>query len=207
MKAFALKPKLATFVTSAANSSGFPPPGPSEIAFAGRSNVGKSSLINALVGVSGLAKTSRTPGRTRLINWFSVHPQRGNPVAFVDLPGYGYANVPTEMRKSWRPLVESYLLRGEIIRVVIVLIDIRRGVQSDEIELVDWLVDRDIRTHIVLTKADKLPKSKRMLEAKKARGALSLPRTPLVVSAAEAIGISELRRIVFSSASKSTAQK
>ena len=95
----------ARFVTSAAQPSGFPPPSLPEIAVVGRSNVGKSSLINALVGQPGLARTSRTPGRTRLINWFEIDGR----FHLVDLPGYGYAEVSQAMRESWRPLIETYL--------------------------------------------------------------------------------------------------
>ena len=95
-----------------------------EFAFAGRSNVGKSSLLNALAGVPKLARTSNTPGRTRLINWFRIEPPKSDTVAFVDLPGYGYAKVSRDLRDAWRPLVEAYLARTDVLRAVFVLVDV-----------------------------------------------------------------------------------
>ncbi|HEY1546371.1 MAG TPA: ribosome biogenesis GTP-binding protein YihA/YsxC, partial [Kofleriaceae bacterium] len=101
----------ARFVTSAAKPSDFPPPGLPEIAVVGRSNVGKSSLINSLVAQTGLARTSRTPGRTRLANWFEVDGK----FHLVDLPGYGYAAVDKTMREGWRPLIETYLEKRDVL--------------------------------------------------------------------------------------------
>ena len=106
-----MKARKASFVISAADPAAFPPSTLPEVAFAGRSNVGKSSLINDLTQFSGLARTSRTPGRTRLVNWFEIEPAKGKPIHFVDLPGYGYAEVNLKTRESWRPLIESYLAR------------------------------------------------------------------------------------------------
>src|SRR5687767_1413000 len=110
----------ARFVTSAAKSDQFPPPNLPELAVVGRSNVGKSSLINALTGQDGLARTSRTPGRTRLVNWFEVD----GAFHLVDLPGYGYAEVSRDMRESWRPLIESYLSDRKTLAGVLLLIDV-----------------------------------------------------------------------------------
>ena len=125
----------ARFVTSAAQPSDFPPPSLPEIAVVGRSNVGKSSLINALVGQPSLARTSRTPGRTRLVNWFEIDGR----FFLVDLPGYGYAEVSQAMRESWRPLIEGYLTGRTSLAGVLLLIDIRRGVQDEELDFAPWL--------------------------------------------------------------------
>ena len=180
----------AKFVTSASKPEEFPPPGLPEIAVVGRSNVGKSSLINALVGQSGLARTSRTPGRTRLVNWFEVD----RAFHLVDLPGYGYAEVSRDLRESWRPLIESYLTAREPLAGVLLLLDVRRGAEDEELDFVPWLAEHEIPVVVALTKADKLAKNKRMLEVVKARRALALPRDPLAVSAQTGDGIDALWR-------------
>jgi len=182
----------ARFVTSAAQPSDFPPPSLPEVAVVGRSNVGKSSLINALVGQSGLARTSRTPGRTRLVNWFAIDER----FHLVDLPGYGYAAVSQATRESWRPLIEGYLAERKSLAGVLLLIDIRRGVQEEELDFIPWLVERDTPVVVALTKADKLAKNKRTLEVARARQALGLRRDPLAVSATSNEGIDALWRAV-----------
>jgi GTP-binding protein len=188
--------RRAEFMISAAGPEGFPPAQLPEFAFSGRSNVGKSTLLNALVGVSGLARTSRTPGRTRLLNWFRVEPPSGPPVAFVDLPGYGYARVPVNMRQSWRPLVEAYLTRRAVLRVVFVLVDARRGADSEERELLEYLDELGVAAQVVLTKADKLPKARRKLAAVAVRRDLGLKRDPILASAPEREGLAELWKVV-----------
>ena len=151
----------AQFVISAAAPEQFPAAGAPEIVFAGRSNVGKSSLINDLTGHGGLARASKTPGRTRLINWFAVTPKPTMPLQFVDLPGYGYAAVPLDMRASWQPLIEALLEGTRPIALVLVLIDMRRGLGEEEQDFLEWLAERKLASHVVLTKADKLSKSER----------------------------------------------
>ena len=182
----------ARFVTSAAQPADFPPPGLPEVAVVGRSNVGKSSLINALVGQSGLARTSRTPGRTRLANWFAIDER----FLLVDLPGYGYAAVSQATRDSWRPLIEGYLAERKSLAGVLLLIDIRRGAQDEELDFVPWLAERAMPVVVALTKADKLPKNKRMLEITRARQALGLTRDPLAVSALSSDGVAPVWRAV-----------
>jgi len=186
----------ARFITSAAEPAQFPPPSLRELAVVGRSNVGKSSLINALVGHDGLARTSRTPGRTRLLNWFEVTP---SPGAFflVDLPGYGYAAVSADMRESWRPLIESYLGEREPLAGLLLLVDIRRGVAEEELDFMPWLAQRELPVAVALTKADKLPKNKRNLEVMKARRALGLTRDPVAVSTLSGDGIDALWRMAL----------
>lgn len=184
----------ARFLTSAAQPAQFPPPTLPEIAVVGRSNVGKSTLINTLVGHAGLARTSRTPGRTRLVNWFVIDEK----FHLVDLPGYGYAQVHQAMRESWRPLIEGYLSDRSSLAGVLLLIDIRRGVQEEELDFVPWLQQRDIPVVVALTKADKLAKNKRTLEVMRAKQVLSLTRPPLAVSAQSNDGIDTVWRAVTS---------
>lgn len=192
-----MKPKHAEFIKSATEPQGFPPPQLPEIAFAGRSNVGKSSVINMLVGKTGLAKTSNTPGRTRLLNWFRIEPQKGKPLAFVDLPGYGYAKVPQAMRMSWQPMVERYLIGRDVLRAVIVLVDARRGAQSEEHELLEWLESEGVVAEVVMTKTDKLAKSKRKPALAALKRELGLERLPIMTSAHNREGLSELWRFIL----------
>jgi len=187
-----MKQTRATFVTSAARPEEFPPPGLPEIAVVGRSNVGKSSLINALVG-DNLARTSRTPGRTRLVNWFEI----GGRFHLVDLPGYGYAEVSRETRDSWRPLIESYLENRATLTGVLLLVDIRRGVEDEELDFVPWLAEHETPVVVALTKSDKLAKAKRMLEITKAKHALAIKREPFAVSVQTGEGLDPLWRALL----------
>src|SRR5204862_5882802 len=170
----------ARFLTSAARPADFPPPTLPEIAVVGRSNVGKSSLINALVGHDGLARTSCPPGRTRLVNCFEIGSQP--PFFLVDLPGYGYADVSRAVRESWRPLIEAYLEHRTSLAGVLLLVDIRRNAEAEELDFVPWLAQRETPLVVALTKADKLPKNKRALEAARAKQQLGLRREPVCVS-------------------------
>jgi GTP-binding protein len=183
----------AKFITSAAQPSDFPPAGKPELAVVGRSNVGKSSLINALVKQDGLARTSRTPGRTRLVNWFEIDDK----FHLVDLPGYGYAEVKKDVRESWRPLIEAYLDKRSALVGVLLLIDIRRGVQDEELDFIPWLAERAIPVVVALTKSDKLAKHKRTLEVMKAKKDLGLKRDPIAVSAQSAEGIDDMWRALL----------
>jgi GTP-binding protein len=192
-----MKARSATFIASAPHPGAFPEPGAPEIAFAGRSNVGKSSLLNVLVGVTQLARTSSTPGRTRALNWFAVVPPKGPDLAFVDLPGYGYAKVPHEMRDAWRPLVEAFATRPSL-KLFIVLVDLRRGPEKEEAELFEWLDSIGVPSLLVLTKADKLSKSQRGLAAREAAQLLKRPNQALLFSALSGDGIPELWRAILS---------
>ena len=146
----------AEFITSATKPSQYPPARLPEIAFAGRSNVGKSSLINTLVNRKHLVKTSSTPGRTRLINFFEINQRIG----FVDLPGYGYAKVPESVKKTWGPMIETYLSTRKALKGVVVILDIRRTPRQAELNLLSWLQHYSIAGILVLTKTDKLSKNK-----------------------------------------------
>lgn len=146
----------ASFIKSAFQPEQFPPPDRPEVAFAGRSNVGKSSLINRLVERRNLARISSRPGRTRSINFFSVQ----DSFYLADLPGYGYAAVSQKIRQSWKRLVEAYLTSRPNLKAVVVIIDIRRGPGDADLELLNWLRAWKIRTIIVLTKADKVSRGK-----------------------------------------------
>jgi GTP-binding protein len=126
-----------------------------EVAFAGRSNVGKSSLLNALVRRKSFARVSRTPGRTREINFFRVN----NTFVLVDLPGYGYARISKTKKAEWRPMIESYLRRTTQLRGIVLLLDIRREPSEDDRAMLDFLAELGVPTIVALTKADKLNKS------------------------------------------------
>jgi len=147
--------KSAEFVTSAVKPSQFPPADRPEFAFAGRSNVGKSSLINTLVNRRKLVLTSSTPGKTRLINFFRVN----EALIFVDLPGYGYARVSAAERRSWRPMIESYLTERPNLKAVVVILDVRRTPGAEEAQLLEWLGERGIPPILVVTKSDKISKT------------------------------------------------
>jgi GTP-binding protein len=142
----------AEFVLSAKESAHYPPAVLPEIAFAGRSNVGKSSLINALLNRKKLARTSNTPGRTQEINFFRINDRFG----FIDLPGYGYAKVPESIRKRWGPMVETYLRERHTLRLVVLILDVRRDPSLEDLQLIDWMRCYQIPFLIVLTKTDKV---------------------------------------------------
>ncbi len=147
--------KTVEFLKSAVKPSQYPEHEFPEIAFAGRSNVGKSSLVNTLVRRKDLVKTSSKPGCTRLINFFLVNES----VCFVDLPGYGYAKVSKKIRAQWQPMVERYLSGRENLYGLILLIDIRRDPGQEELDLANWLTSHAMPFLVVLTKADKLSKT------------------------------------------------
>jgi GTP-binding protein len=140
------------FVTSSASPDAFPRDRLPEAAFLGRSNVGKSSLLNALAGRKGLAFTSNTPGRTQTINFYRID----GSFYFVDLPGYGYAKVPREMSGKWRELIERYLLERETLELAFLILDVRRGWMPQDLDLKRWLEHHQRRFLVVATKVDKL---------------------------------------------------
>jgi GTP-binding protein len=144
------------FIGGMAEKHGWRPESPlPEVAFAGRSNVGKSSLLNSLVRRKSFARVSRTPGRTREINFFRVN----NGFVLVDLPGYGYARISKEKKAEWRPLIESYLRRTTQLRGIVLLLDIRREPSEDDRAMLDFLAEVEVPTIVALTKTDKLSKA------------------------------------------------
>ncbi len=147
-----MKITSAEFIKSAVWPPQYPPATLPEIAFVGRSNVGKSSLINTLVGRKNLAKTSDTPGRTQLINFFSINES----MLFVDLPGYGFAKVSQSVKKNWGEMVEAYLKERQSLALVVFILDVRRDPSSDDLSLRDWLENYRIPYLYILTKTDKL---------------------------------------------------
>lgn len=144
----------ASYETSATQLGECPTNIEAEVAFIGRSNAGKSSAINAITNQKSLAKTSKTPGRTQLINFFSMT----NELALVDLPGYGYAKVTAKMKKNWEEMITSYLIGRQQLRGLIVLIDIRHPLKDNDIQMLQWAESYSIPIHVALTKADKLKK-------------------------------------------------
>lgn len=144
------------FISSAWAAADFVPDEGFEVAFAGRSNAGKSSAINAIAGQRQLARISKTPGRTQLINFFAVDPER----RLVDLPGYGYAKVPEKMQRHWRVLMESYFAARRSLSGLFVIMDVRRPLLEYDVQMLDWASSRECPAHVLLTKADKLKRGK-----------------------------------------------
>ena len=173
--------KSSEFITSAVKPSQYPQTGLPEIAFAGRSNVGKSSLINRVINRKRLVKTSSTPGRTQLINFFMVN----SAFLFVDLPGYGYAKVPASVKKTWGPMIETYLSTRETLLGVVLLMDLRRIPGLEELNFINWLNHYDIPAILVLTKADKLSKTKRIKQILAISKTLSIKSDDLVIFSAK----------------------
>jgi GTP-binding protein len=179
--------KSAGYFGSYNNVRDIPDDGRPQIAFAGRSNVGKSTLLNELVGRKNLAIVSKTPGRTRMINFFLIDER----YFLVDLPGYGYARVPEKMKIGWGKAVEGYLNGVKSLNGLILLLDCRRDITDFDRMLVDYLDDRGINYIIVLTKGDKLSKSRLMLKAKQTE--TDLKRTPFLFSSLTGLGRKDLK--------------
>ena len=173
-----MKIKSAGLLESAAGANQFPDLVMPEIAFAGRSNVGKSTLINSLLTRKKLVKTSSTPGKTRLINFFLIN----EIFCLVDLPGYGFAKVPAAMRESWRKLIETYLSRRDNLRGVVLIIDIRHGPTAQDWQLKSWLDFHQRPMLVVASKSDKLSRSKCASQLQKIKKDLELPQLPLLHS-------------------------
>jgi GTP-binding protein len=187
----------ACFVAACNALSELPAPDLPEVAVAGRSNCGKSSLINAITGRSKLARTSSTPGRTQQIVFFRLLLGDGAPFYLVDLPGYGYARASKDKKRTWARLVTSYIETRPTLRVLFILNDARRAPAAEEQDLLHWAMERALCPIVVLTKADKLTKSQRPAATEAARRALGLARGPLLVSIHEPETVSTLRREVL----------
>ena len=182
-------PLPLTFVMSAKRHIDLPD-SPAEVALVGRSNVGKSSLLNALANRRQLAKVSNTPGRTQLLNLFAM-PGGGT---LVDLPGYGYAAVPKREQAGWRAMIEGYLLERQPLQLVLVLVDGEIGPTTLDVQMFDWLQDNDVPHAIVATKVDKVRPSKRAGRRQQLAAACGLaPEDVMWVSATTGIGVDALQ--------------
>ncbi len=181
------------FLRSVHQLQQLPPDEGAEVAFAGRSNVGKSSALNALTGMRGLARTSKTPGRTQALNFFALPAHR----RLVDLPGYGFARVPRHVQEHWRRIVSAYLQRRRSLRGLILLMDARRPLTPLDEQLLDWCRHRGLLVHVLLTKSDKLSRGAAAAVLHRVRAALEEPgnehATVQLFSAQRGIGVDEAR--------------
>jgi len=199
----------AAFVAEARALADLPAPSGPEIAIAGRSNVGKSTLLNRLAGRKGLARTSKTPGRTRGLVMFALRFRRGRDGAaaapvdelrLVDLPGYGYAKVSQAERRDWQPLIEGYTRTRRALALFVVLIDARRGIEDEERQLYEWLGTEGVPAQIVFTKVDKLTASARGVLRERARSLFrggGRAAGPLFVSGETGEGVDGLWGAIF----------
>jgi len=185
-----IKFKTAKFVTSAATLPQCPADEGAEIAFCGRSNAGKSSAINALTDQKGLARTSKTPGRTQLINFFSLEDE----TKLVDLPGYGYAKVPISVKEHWHRHLDEYLRDRKSLRGMVLLMDIRHPMKEFDEMMIEWSIDSGLPLHILLTKADKLKRGGQQNGLLSLRKHLPPEITIQVFSATKKLGIKELEK-------------
>ena len=182
------------FLQSAQRASDLPEAN-REVAVVGRSNVGKSSLINAFAHRTNLARVSKTPGRTQLINIFQVSPG----VTVVDLPGYGYAKVPSRIKQDWGPMIEGYLLERDALQMVMVLVDGEIGPTKLDVAMLDWLRSHEIPHQVVATKSDKVKSNRKPARKKElAEGCMLEPGDVLWVSAAKNINIDRLQDLIRS---------
>lgn len=177
----------ARFLLSVARPEQAPPDRGSEVAFAGRSNAGKSSALNAVAGVRGLARTSKTPGRTQLINFFGLDEDR----RLVDLPGYGYARVPEAQRRAWRGLMEGYFTGRRSLRGLVLVMDARHPLKPFDAQMLDWCRYRGLPVHVLLTKADKLSRNQGLKVLSQVRRSLPEGATAQLFSALKGTGVEE----------------
>ncbi|MCX5847863.1 MAG: ribosome biogenesis GTP-binding protein YihA/YsxC [Deltaproteobacteria bacterium] len=184
----------AEFIKSEVWPPQYPPATLPEIAFVGRSNVGKTSLINTLVGRKKLAKTSNTPGRTQLINFFTINEK----VSFVDLPGYGFAKVAQSVKKDWGDMIEAYLRERQSLCLVVLILDIRRDPSEDDLSLRDWLTHYRIPYLYILTKTDKLSNNQTIARQRAIERTLrvSAGKKPILFSAITQKGKSDIWQFI-----------
>ena len=189
--------RQARFLTSAARLHQCPPDEGYEVAFAGSSNAGKSSAINAICDHKGLTKVSKTPGRTQLINFFELDEQR----RLVDLPGYGYAKVSVKVKKAWQENLAEYLEKRRCLKGLILLMDVRHPLKEFDLQMLEWAGHMDLPTHVLLTKADKLkrgPASASLLKVKKTLKTMDGRFSAQLFSALKRTGIDEVHRVLDS---------
>ena len=183
----------ATFLTSAPDIKALPADTGIEVAFAGRSNAGKSSALNTLTRQNGLARTSKTPGRTQLINTFALAENQ----RLIDLPGYGFARVPLAVKEKWQKALSEYLMKRQSLKGIVVLMDIRHPLKDLDQDLIHWAVQSNLQVLLLLTKADKLspgPRKKVLLEVTEASMAFMGDVTVQVFSSLTKLGLPELEQ-------------
>lgn len=183
----------ATFLTSAPDIKALPADTGIEVAFAGRSNAGKSSALNTLTRQNGLARTSKTPGRTQLINTFSLSEDQ----RLIDLPGYGFAKVPLAVKEKWQKALSEYLMKRESLKGIVILMDIRHPLKDLDQDLIHWAVQSDLQVLLLLTKADKLspgPRKKILMEVTEASMAFMGDVTVQLFSSLTKLGLPELEQ-------------
>ncbi len=190
----------ADFIAEARTHASIPEPGALEVAVAGRSNVGKSTLLNRLTARKALARVSKTPGRTRGIMFYDVDARFGEtvmPLRLVDLPGYGYAKIARDERDGWRRLIEGYVKQRPSLALFLILVDARRGTEDEERQLIEWLETLDVKLQVVVTKVDKLGSAERGLLREKIKDLLG-PGAPqaLPVSGETGEGLDKLWTVI-----------
>lgn len=181
------------FLTSSWQPRQFPPDHGVEVAFAGRSNAGKSSALNAITGRKDLARTSKTPGRTQLINFFALNERQ----RLADLPGYGFAKVPEKMREHWRELMERYVETRASLGGIIIVMDSRHPLTEFDCQMLEWTGAQGLPTHLLLTKADKLSRAESITTLKKVRAAIGDAATAQLFSAVTKSGVDQARKEVL----------
>ena len=182
------------YLTGAAQMRHCPPGAPAEVAFAGRSNAGKSSALNAITDQRSLARTSKTPGRTQLIHFFELV----DGGRLVDLPGYGYAKVPLKVKQEWGRMIENYLSKRDCLRGVVLMMDVRHPLTPFDEQMLDWCMQAELPCHILLTKADKLSKGAAQSTLLKVKKALH-PDAPISIqlfSAPKKTGVDAARELL-----------
>lgn len=187
--------RQARFLTSANAPGQLPPDEGVEVAFAGRSNAGKSSALNAIADQKGLARTSKTPGRTQLINLFELDPER----RLVDLPGYGYAKVPEAVKRHWQQFLERYLRERQCLAGLILLVDVRHPLKEFDRQMLEWCRAAEMPAHVLLTKADKLkrgPASATLLQVRRTLEREFPGATVQLFSALKRQGLEEVREVL-----------
>ncbi len=182
----------ASFLTSAANLAQCPPDEGHEIAFCGRSNAGKSSALNFLTGQRKLARTSKTPGRTQLLNFFAISDQQ----RLVDLPGYGYARVPDKIKEAWHQNIDNYLRNRQSLIGLVAVMDIRHPMKPFDQMMVDWGVEAGLGVHIILSKCDKLKPGPRQSARLKVAKQVPANVSVQVLSSTHHIGLDELKNVL-----------
>ena len=183
----------AAFLHSANSGAQFPADEGMEVAFAGRSNAGKSSAINAIVGRRQFARVSRTPGRTQLVNFFALDDALAGGRRIVDLPGYGFAKVPEAMQRHWKGLMQAYFTQRRSLTGVVIVVDVRRGLLEGDLQMLDWAAQAECAAHVLLTKADKLSRGAASATLQSVRRALAGTATVQLFSAPERQGVEEAR--------------